>query len=133
MYCSNFPTNHAHFSLNTNASDLSLHPGSALSLLLSVHEVLVEAAVSVTERVGPEGVDLELAGETVIGLVQVAMTGYEETGLHECLNSLGEEGMEYIGRNGGGRERRWKEKRKKRGIMTDTSLIFLGMYGKNLW
>ena len=101
-----------------------------------MHQVLVEAAVSVTERVGPEGVDLELAGETVVRLIQVAMTGYEETRLQESFNSLGEEGVGYTGRDGGGcevgrdgGERQRKRRERERHIdVTDTNLIFLCMY-----
>ena len=56
--------------------------------MLSVEEELVEAAVAVAERVGPEGVNLELAGETVVRFVKVTVTGCEETRLQECFYTL---------------------------------------------
>ena len=70
--------------------------------MLSVEEELVEAAVAVAERVGPEGVNLELAGETVVRFVQVTVTGCEETRLQESFYTL-------EGEREGGREegKRW--------------------------
>ena len=48
---------------------------------LAVHEVLVQGTVAMTERVGSEWVNLQLVRETVIPLVQIPVTGNEETGL----------------------------------------------------
>ena len=84
-------------------TDLSLNPGGGGGLVLSVEEELVEAAVAVAERVGSEGVNLELAGETVVRFVQVTVTGCEETRLQESFYTLEGEKRE------GGREEgeRW--------------------------